>query len=196
MSDSKSNTLYLLSGLPRSGKSTWARKKMKAEGWPIVSGDAMRRVIYHRRFWLPGEPLVHAHLRTMVKALFIAGHRDVILDEAILDKSHLDLWRCYSTGATEQAGGDEYRALLSVDLDGRVTDDDLQGDVIAWRRSLVVIPTPAHECLRRTKDLAGYNQRKSLREHIERCDGIRKRFTKRDLAPHETLTIVSDVEGF
>ena len=68
--------LYLLVGLPFSGKSTWA----KAQGVPIVNVDALRYAIHERRFDSKYEDLVWFHAKIMAEALFRAGHDDVILD--------------------------------------------------------------------------------------------------------------------
>ncbi len=69
-------TLILTIGLPRSGKSTWARE----QGHPIVSPDAIRLGL-HGDAWNPlSEGFVWAIAKVMVRALFIAGHDTVILD--------------------------------------------------------------------------------------------------------------------
>lgn len=68
--------LILTVGLPRSGKTTWARK----QGEPVVSPDAIRLAVHGRRFYAPTEPFVWWVARLMVAALFEAGHHRVILD--------------------------------------------------------------------------------------------------------------------
>lgn len=68
--------LIMLSGLPRSGKSTWAKK----QGYPVVSPDAIRLAKTGRRWWSPIEHEVWATALTMVRALFLAGHDIVIVD--------------------------------------------------------------------------------------------------------------------
>ena len=70
------NHLHMMVGLPRSGKSTVARKL----GYPIVEPDAIRRVLYEQPFDNKNEMLVWGLAKTMVMALFEAGHKDVILD--------------------------------------------------------------------------------------------------------------------
>jgi len=69
-------TLILTVGLPRSGKTTWARQ----QGHPIVNPDSIRLALHGQRFQLEAEPMVWAIARYMVKALFLAGHHTVILD--------------------------------------------------------------------------------------------------------------------
>ncbi len=68
--------LIMMVGLPRSGKSTHARQL----GFPIVSPDAIRLAIHGQRFVASAEPMVWAVAKCMVMALFLAGHKDVILD--------------------------------------------------------------------------------------------------------------------
>ena len=75
-------------GLPRSGKSTWARK----QGLPIVNPDAVRLAVYGQRFWGPGEKLVWVHAWYMVRSLFVAGHDRVIVDATNIKRKHRDAW--------------------------------------------------------------------------------------------------------
>jgi predicted kinase len=70
--------LIVTVGLPRSGKSTWA-KKMDV---PIVCPDYIRLALHGRPYLEDAEPWVWAMTKTMVKALFMAGHYVVILDAA------------------------------------------------------------------------------------------------------------------
>ena len=63
-------------GLPRSGKSTWARE----QGHPIVNQDAIRLALHGKPFIGLAEPFVRAIAHCMVRALFEAGHETVILD--------------------------------------------------------------------------------------------------------------------
>lgn len=75
------NRLILTVGLPRSGKSTWAKQyAAHFSGVAIVNPDSIRLALHGQRFALEAEPHVWAIARTMVKALFLAGHHTVILD--------------------------------------------------------------------------------------------------------------------
>jgi predicted kinase len=69
--------LHMTVGLPKSGKSTWARTQ---HGVPIVNPDSIRLAIHGMRFVPVAEPLVWAIAKIMVAALFLAGHSRVILD--------------------------------------------------------------------------------------------------------------------
>ena len=81
--------LVVTVGLPRSGKSTWARSKR----WPIVNRDAIRLALHGERFLKPTEDLVKVAAIYMVKALFLAGHELVVVDETCTTKSRRNFWR-------------------------------------------------------------------------------------------------------
>lgn len=81
-------TLVMTVGLPRSGKSTWARQ----QGCPIVNPDAIRLALHGQRFVASAEPVVWAVAKLMVAALFRAGHDTVILDATNTTKARRDEW--------------------------------------------------------------------------------------------------------
>lgn len=80
--------LILTCGLPRSGKSTWARK----QAWPVVCPDAIRLALHGQAFYAPAEQMVWAHARLMVRSLFGAGHATVILDATNVTKARRQEW--------------------------------------------------------------------------------------------------------
>ncbi len=82
------NTLIATVGLPRSGKTTWAR----AQARPIVNPDSIRLAIHGQRFVAMAEPWVWATAKTMVRALFLAGHDVVILDATNLTNKRREDW--------------------------------------------------------------------------------------------------------
>lgn len=82
------NRLYMTVGLPRSGKSTWARSTKL----PIVSPDAIRATFYKEPFNSAYEPHVWQHAHIMVKALFNAGHDTVILDACNTTEKRRNKW--------------------------------------------------------------------------------------------------------
>lgn len=81
-------TLILTVGLPRSGKTTWAQSTEH----PIVSPDAIRFALHGKPFIKQAEPWVWQIARTMVEALFLAGHKSVILDACNLHKQYREEW--------------------------------------------------------------------------------------------------------
>ncbi len=76
-------------GLPRSGKTTWAY----STGYPIVSPDAIRLALHGRRYVQLAEPYVWAIAKTMVSALFLAGHKTVVLDATCSTRKRRDDWQ-------------------------------------------------------------------------------------------------------
>ena len=87
------NTLYLTIGLPRSGKSTWA----ESTGWPIVNRDSIRYAIGDSIRYFEEEERVNKIENVMVKALFCAGHKNVIVDATHLKQKYVDRWEEFAT---------------------------------------------------------------------------------------------------
>jgi predicted kinase len=81
--------LILTVGLPRSGKTTWAR----AQGVPVASPDAISRALHGQRFIGVAEPFVWAIAKLMVRALFLAGHPTVIVDATNTTQKRRDEWK-------------------------------------------------------------------------------------------------------
>ena len=80
--------MVLCTGLPRSGKSTWA----KTTGYPICSPDAIRLALHGQPFIKEAEPMIWLLARYMVESLFLAGHDTVILDATNTIKRNRDQW--------------------------------------------------------------------------------------------------------
>ena len=81
--------LHVMIGLPRSGKSTYARSL----GIPMVEVDAIRKALTGQDFCPDAEMMVWSITKTMVNALFLAGHTEVVLDEAYnCMASYRELW--------------------------------------------------------------------------------------------------------
>ena len=82
------NLLIVTVGLPRSGKSTWARHQLT----PIACPDAIRFAL-HGHAWIPlSEPFVWAIAGVMVRALFLAGHCIVIVDGCHVKHEQRQFW--------------------------------------------------------------------------------------------------------
>jgi len=84
--------LIILMGLPRSGKSTWARKESKKLGAPIVNPDSIRLALYGQAYIQSMESYVWAITETMVEALYGAGHNTVIVDATNINKASREKW--------------------------------------------------------------------------------------------------------
>lgn len=82
-------TLILTIGLPRSGKSTWARES----GYPIVNRDAIRLALHGQSFIVEAEPMVTAIEDYMVKSLFLAGHNTIVVDATHLKMEYINKWK-------------------------------------------------------------------------------------------------------
>lgn len=87
------NTLILMCGLPRSGKTTIAQQIAIAERAPIVNPDAVRLALHGQRFQALAEPFVWAIAKTMVRSLFNAGHPKVIVDATNTTRARRDEWK-------------------------------------------------------------------------------------------------------
>lgn len=83
------NILVATVGLPRSGKTYWA----KSQAWPMVNPDSVRLAIHGQRFITQAEPFVWATAKAMVRALFLAGHKIVILDACNTTRKRRDEWQ-------------------------------------------------------------------------------------------------------
>lgn len=80
--------LILTVGLPRSGKSTWARK----QGFPIVNPDSIRLALHGEAYIQEAEDFVWATTYLMANALFIAGHYTVIIDATNYRQERRQVW--------------------------------------------------------------------------------------------------------
>lgn len=87
------NKLIVMVGLPRSGKSTWAKASQEARGAPIVNPDSIRLALHGERFIRLAEPFVWAIAKVMVRALFLAGHSTVIVDGCHVTRKRRDEWQ-------------------------------------------------------------------------------------------------------
>ena len=87
--DRASWTLHLMVGLPYSGKTTLARQM----GFPIVSPDAIRVALHGQRYVGAAEPFVWAIAYAMAEALFLAGHKDVVIDATNCTEPRRSEWK-------------------------------------------------------------------------------------------------------
>lgn len=81
--------LYVMVGLPRSGKSTIA----KGLNCPIVNKDSIRLALHGQIFRQESESMVTAIETLMVDSLLIAGHDKIVIDATNTISSFRDKWR-------------------------------------------------------------------------------------------------------
>ncbi len=87
------DVLLCLVGLPRSGKTEWARDMAyRNEFYPIVNKDSIRLALHGRAFDETREEEVRRIARVMVTSLFLAGHKVVCLDETNITHLRRNEW--------------------------------------------------------------------------------------------------------
>lgn len=82
------NTLILTVGLPRIGKSTWAR----STGYPVVNPDSIRLALHGQPFVREAEGIVWEITRIMVRSLFLYDNPIVILDSCNFTEALRRTW--------------------------------------------------------------------------------------------------------
>lgn len=144
MATSPKHTLVLTVGLPRSGKSTWAR----VQPCPVVSPDAIRLALHGHRFEAQAEPFVWAIARTMVTALFLTGEPLVVLDACNASAARRAEWECPASSPV--AWEVRYKVFDRAPEDCMATALD-RGDVdlvrVIQRMAEAWEPPPAELCI-------------------------------------------------
>lgn len=74
---SNARRLAIMCGLPKSGKTTYARGLQEA-GWVRVCPDDIRHALHRQGHHPPTEPLVWANAELTVRALLLGGHAVVV----------------------------------------------------------------------------------------------------------------------
>jgi predicted kinase len=83
--------LSVMVGLPRSGKSTVAQE-LANQGAVIVCPDSIRLALHGQAFNAKAEPIVWATCQIMVRALFLTGHRWLVLDATNTTRQRRAMW--------------------------------------------------------------------------------------------------------
>ena len=83
-------TLYILLGLPGSGKSTYADRELAGRGAQIICADDVRLAHGHR-FYGPLESQIHGMLYTLARAHMLRG-LDVVIDDCITRPAYIQRW--------------------------------------------------------------------------------------------------------
>jgi len=85
----KKPRLTLMVGLPRSGKSTWAKNNSKND--VIICPDRIRKLIFGHQFHKNAEDFIWAYARGMVKLILEQG-KNVIIDATNLNHHTRSEW--------------------------------------------------------------------------------------------------------
>jgi predicted kinase len=86
-----SKKLYLMIGIPGSGKSTYVNNLVKDYGVQVVCADDIRKAFGHV-FYGAIEPMIHAWTYTQARALMSRGF-DVVIDECNTRPEYIRRWR-------------------------------------------------------------------------------------------------------
>ena len=91
MSNSKQPTLYIMLGLPGSGKSTYVNTRLIPAGVQVICPDDLRAAHGHR-FYGPLEQQIHGMAYTFARAHMLRG-LDVAVDECTVRASYVKRWK-------------------------------------------------------------------------------------------------------
>lgn len=87
---SASPTLYVMLGLPGSGKSTHVTRKLVPQGVQVVCADDLRAAHGHR-YYGPLEAQIHGLCHTFARAHMLRG-LDVVIDECTVRSGYVKRW--------------------------------------------------------------------------------------------------------
>lgn len=118
MAERRDRILIVTVGLPYSGKTQWAYR----QGHPIVNPDSIRLALHGQRYVPEAEPFVWAIAKTMVRALFNAGHRLVILDATMNTHKRRREWVSTEWATFYKVFGDSAELCLQRALDNEDPD--------------------------------------------------------------------------
>jgi len=81
-------------------RSEWHKWKTRENGatearklnFPIVNPDSIRIALHGHRYLPEAEPMVWTLAKYMVRSLFLAGHKNVIVDATNITQKRRDMW--------------------------------------------------------------------------------------------------------
>lgn len=82
--------MYIMLGLPGSGKSTYVNTRFVPSGVQVLCADDLRMAHGHR-FYGPLEQQIHGMLYTLARAHMLRG-LDVVVDECTVRASYVQRW--------------------------------------------------------------------------------------------------------
>jgi len=123
--------LYYMWGLPRSGKSTFAREWPKSRPMRVaVNGDTFRLTTYNKGFILEREEEMRSHYRVAIRSLLLEGY-DVLIDDCHTNPEKRKLWD--SLGARVIACETPLDVCLGR-VEGDPADEEVAGFIKAIKR--------------------------------------------------------------
>jgi len=84
--------LILTVGLPKSGKSTWAKEYSGEHNVPMVNPDSIRYALHGEKYIQSYEDEVWHIAKVMTDALFLAGHKEIIIDATNINDQARSIW--------------------------------------------------------------------------------------------------------
>lgn len=91
--EKRAGKLMMLRGLPRSGKSTWAKEWVLTSGnWYRVNKDSLRTML-HADKWTPQNEKITMKAQDAIVRSLISSGKNVLIDDTNLGDYHHDRWQ-------------------------------------------------------------------------------------------------------
>lgn len=106
--------ILMLKGLPRSGKTTWAKKFVLQSGnYVRVNRDDLRAML-HAGKWSPRNESITIDVQNAIVTTLINIHRNVIIDDTNLGKSDYDRWSNFSKRIGAEFAVKEFKSDINT----------------------------------------------------------------------------------